>query len=84
MARRTLKEIVESTGPVGTFVRQHRKELGYTQEQLAERCGVGIRFLKELELGKKTLRFDKVNQVLAYFGFQVGPIKMERWLPLDE
>ena len=83
MARRTLEEIYENIGPVSAFVRQQRKQLGYTQEQLAERCGVGIRFLKELELGKTTLRFDKVNQVLAYFGFQLGPIKMERQ-PLDE
>lgn len=78
MQRRTVEEIIESAGPIAQFIRHRRKQLGYTQEQLAARIGVGTRFLKELELGKKTARLDKVNQVLAYFGHQVVPGEIPR------
>lgn len=60
------------------FVKERRKLAGLTQPELAEKAGVGLRFLRELEQGKKTLRLDKVNQVLLLFGYQVGPMPMER------
>lgn len=44
-----------------------------TQEQLAEKAGVGLRFIRDLEQGKESLRLDKVNQVLALFGYRVAP-----------
>jgi len=40
------------------------------------RAGVGLRFVRELEQGKKTLRLDKVNQVLALFGAEVGVVSI--------
>lgn len=57
------------------FVKKKRKQLRLTQPELAEKAGVGLRFLRELEQGKETLRLDKVNQVLALFGAAVGVIK---------
>ena len=45
-----------------------------TQIDLAEKSGVGLRFVRELEQGKPTLRLDKVNQVLALFGHEVGAV----------
>jgi y4mF family transcriptional regulator len=57
------------------FVKEKRKKLGLTQPQLAERAGVGLRFIRELEQGKKTLQMDKVNMVLFLFGHELGPIK---------
>ena len=69
--RRTEKEIVENAGPIAIFVRKKRKELGYTQSILAERSGVGTRFLKELELGKETIRLDKAMQVVEFLGGQL-------------
>jgi y4mF family transcriptional regulator len=54
------------------FVKQKRKELKLTQEDLALNAGVGLRFVRDLEQGKKTLRLDKVNDVLALFGKEVG------------
>ena len=51
-----------------------RKKYGLTQVELAERSGVGLRFVRDLEQGKKTLRMDKVNQVLMLFGEELGPI----------
>lgn len=57
------------------FVKEKRKQLKFTQPELAEKAGVGLRFLRELENGKESLRLDKVNQVLALFGASVGVIK---------
>ena len=49
---------------IAEFVKERRKKLGMTQVVLADRAGVGLRFLRELEQGKTNLRLDKVNQVL--------------------
>ena len=59
------------------FVKQNRKALGLTQEEFAIRSGLGLRFVRELEQGKKTLRLDKVNQALALFGAQVVVGKLD-------
>ncbi len=61
-----------------SFVKQRRKQLGLTQQDLADRAGVGLRFVRELEQGKKTLRLDKVNQVLALFGHCLAPVPQKR------
>jgi y4mF family transcriptional regulator len=63
------------------FIKQRRKYLGMTQQDLAERAGVGLRFIRDLEQGKKTLRLDKVNQVLALFGHKLGPVDVKRDVP---
>jgi len=60
------------------FVKQKRKELKLTQEDLALNAGVGLRFVRDLEQGKKTLRLDKVNDVLALFGKEVDVIDKSR------
>ena len=57
------------------FVKNKRASSKLTQPELAEKAGVGLRFLRELEQGKQTLRIDKVNQVLALFGYEVGAVK---------
>lgn len=54
-----------------------RKEYGLTQEDLAMKCGVGLNFVRQLEQGKPTLRLDKVNQVLAMFGYELAPVRKE-------
>ncbi len=64
------------TGNLVLFVKTRRKQLGMTQVDLAERAGVGLRFVRDLEQGKQTLRLDKVNQVLALFGHVLTPIQM--------
>lgn len=56
------------------FVRQQRKALKMTQQDLADRAGVGIRFIRELEGNKPTLRMDKVNVVLDLFGHALAPV----------
>jgi len=73
----TLKGII-MTKKLVLFVKNRRKQLGMTQVDLAERAGVGLRFVRDLEQGKQTLRLDKVNQVLALFGHVLVPIQMEK------
>lgn len=59
-------------------VKALRKEYHLTQEDLSYKSGVGLRFIRELEQGKQTLRMDKVNQVLNLFSMELGPVKLER------
>ena len=53
---------------IAEFIKQNRKAAGLTQEEFAIRSGLGLRFVRELEQGKETVRLDKVNQALAMFG----------------
>ena len=62
---------------ISEFIKAKRKNLGLTQIILAEKAGVGLRFVRDLEQGKATLRLDKVNQVLDLFGSEVGVIRKE-------
>lgn len=62
---------------ISEYIKRKRKTYGLTQTELSERSGVGLRFIREMEQGKKTLRMDKVNQVLALFGEELGPVKAE-------
>ena len=59
--------------PLIELVKERRRKLGLTQRELADRAGVGLRFIRELEQGKASLRLDKVNQVLALFGHRMEP-----------
>ena len=59
---------------IPSFVKAKRKLVKITQPELAEKAGVGLRFIRELEQGKESLRLDKVNQVLRLFGYQVGAV----------
>jgi y4mF family transcriptional regulator len=56
------------------FLKAKRRALGLNQHDLADRAGVGLRFIRDLEQGKPTLRLDKVNQVLALFGYRMEPV----------
>ena len=59
---------------IAEYVKRMRRETGLTQVDLSEKAGVGLRFVRELEQGKESLRLDKVNQVLSLFGSQVGVV----------
>lgn len=66
---------------ISDFVKRQRKIHGLTQVDLAQKAGVGLRFIRELEQGKATVRMDKVNQVLHLFGKILGPVD---WRPSVE
>jgi y4mF family transcriptional regulator len=68
---KTIKED-KSGNIIAEYIKQKRKAAGLTQEEFAIRAGLGLRFVRELEEGKKTVRLDKVNQALAMFGMEVG------------
>ncbi len=69
---------------LNNFIKEKRNAAGLTQPELAEKAGVGLRFIRDIEQGKESLRLDKVNQVLQLFGHQVGAIPLTRNTILDE
>ena len=62
---------------IAEFIKQKRKEAGLTQEDFSIRSGLGLRFVRELEQGKETVRMDKVNQALSMFGMEAVPGKKD-------
>lgn len=66
---------MDEENPIGQFVKDQRRAAGLTQEEFAMRAGLGLRFVRDLEQGKKTVRLDKVNQALAMFGHRAVPGK---------
>ena len=62
---------------IGKYIKEERKKAGLTQEEFAMRSGLGLRFVRELEQGKETVRLDKVNQALAMFGKEAVAGKKE-------
>lgn len=60
------------------FLKDKRRKLNLTQQQLSDKAGVGLRFIRDIEQGKTTLRMDKVNQVLNLFGQELGPQPINR------
>lgn len=68
----------ENLNPVSIHVKTKRKQNKLTQPELALKAGVGLRFLRDLEQGKNSLRMDKVNDVLRLFGETLGAVPMDR------
>lgn len=66
-----------------SFLKEKRKQTNLTQAELSVKAGVGLRFIRELEQGKATLRMDKVNQVLRLFGHELSPVPFDRKKYLD-
>jgi len=66
------------------FLKEKRKMTNLTQEELAFKAGVGLRFIRDMEQGKTTLRMDKVNQVLKLFGHELKPAPIDRSKLINE
>ena len=62
--------IFDDMNNIAEFIKTERRKAGLTQEEFALRSGLGLRFVRELEQGKETVRMDKVNQALAMFGME--------------
>lgn len=71
---------------IAKFIKENRKAAGLTQEEFALRSGLGLRFVRELEQGKPTVRMDKVNQALAMFGMEAVPGRsvMDEWVSIRQ
>ena len=63
---------------ISKFIKENRKKAGLTQEEFALRSGLGLRFVRELEQGKETVRMDKVNKALAMFGAEAVPGRTDK------
>ncbi len=63
---------------IGEFIRTKRRATGLTQQEFALRSGLGLRFVRELEQGKETVRLDKVNKALSMFGMEAVPGRIEK------
>lgn len=68
----------EKLNLISLHVKKKRKQNKLTQPELALKAGVGLRFVRDLEQGKNTLRMDKVNDVLRLFGETLGVVEMDR------
>ena len=56
---------------IGVAVRKKRREDGLTLADAAALCGVGYRFLSDLENGKATVQMGKALQVLTALGLDL-------------
>jgi y4mF family transcriptional regulator len=63
---------------IAEFIKTNRRAAGLTQEEFAVRSGLGLRFVRELEQGKESVRMDKVNVALAMFGMEAVPGRVEK------
>ena len=63
---------------ISRFIKESRRSAGLTQEDFAVRSGLGLRFIRELEQGKETVRMGKVNIALGMFGMEAVPGKKDR------
>ncbi len=75
--------IIDDTRDLRERLKAERRQLGLTQEELALKAGVGLRFIRDIEQGKQSLRLDKVNQVLFLFGYRMAPVRIagEKGIP---
>lgn len=64
---------MDATNPIGSFLKTQRRAAGLSQREFALRSGLGLRFVRDLEQGKETVRLDKVNQALHMFGHHAVP-----------
>ncbi len=62
---------ITETNEIGDMVRTTRKAQGLTQVQLSAACGVGVRFIRELEHGKPSCHIGKALQVMSMLGLDV-------------
>ena len=69
---------IKKKSSLSSYVKSQRKILKLTQVDLSIKAGVGLRFIRDLEQGKQSLRMDTVNKVLKLFGKCLGTVDMPR------
>jgi HTH-type transcriptional regulator / antitoxin HipB len=73
-----VKNQIVKTADIGAAVRRKRKEDSLTLADAAALCGVGYRFMSDLENGKATVQLGKVLQVLTALGLNVY-LESRKW-----
>ena len=66
---------IKDTKQLGKLIRSERKKQKITLVELSGLCNVGVRFLSELENGKKTVQFAKVMHILHSLGLEINIVK---------
>ena len=61
----SLGNVIGSVAELGQVVREARRRRGLTQSDVAQRSGVGLRFVSELENGKPTIQIERALRVAA-------------------
>ena len=56
---------------LGLVIKNQRKSLRLTQTEVALSCGVGLRFLSDLENGKTTCQIGKALLVMESIGLKL-------------
>jgi y4mF family transcriptional regulator len=69
---------------VAEFIREKRKEVGLTQEELAVKAGVALTVIRKIEQGKANLNYEKVNHVLRMFGHELAPVNSRELEKADD
>jgi transcriptional regulator with XRE-family HTH domain len=63
---------------IGLFVKYSRRKQSMSQEELAERTGVPLRFIRDIEQGKDSLGIDKLQNILQFLGgYRLAPVSIE-------
>lgn len=73
-----MKNKAATAADIGATIRKKRKEDGLTLADAAALCGVGYRFMSDLENGKATVQMGKALQVLTAMGLDVY-IESRKW-----
>ncbi len=76
--------MIRSSAEFGALVREHRKKQGWTQTQLAKRCGTGERFIVDLENGKPSCHLEKSLIAARTVGIDLGDLKSAAQSPTPE
>jgi y4mF family transcriptional regulator len=69
---------VATAADIGAAIRKKRKDDGLTMVDAAALCGVGYRFMSDLENGKKTAQMGKALQVIKALGLDIY-IESRKW-----
>ncbi len=72
-----MKIELTSAAQLADFVRMERKRQKVSQLRLSQLANVGVRFVRDLEDGKKTLQFDKLRSVLETLGIAIELATMD-------
>lgn len=67
--------MIKSASEFGALIRARRKELGWTQAELAARCGTGERFIVDLEGGKPSCHLEKSLIAARVVGIELDDVQ---------
>lgn len=61
---------------ISILVKNERVKLGYSQQELSKKIGLGLKTLRKIEQGDLNVNFCKLNYLLNFFGKKLGPVDL--------